>query len=46
MVTANSLLAEARVCCATYSSHRVRITAPYTADGGQRLSYEIFLARG
>jgi len=46
IVTANSLLAEARVCCATYSSHRVRITALDTADGGQRLSYEIFLARG
>jgi len=44
-VTANSLIAEARVCCATHSSHRVRITALDTADGGQRLSYEIFLRR-
>jgi len=42
-VTANSLLAEARICCATYPGHRVRLTALDSADRGKRLTFEIAL---
>ena len=45
-VTANSLLAEARICCATYPGHRVRLTALDSADRGKRLTFEVALLRG